>query len=46
MLMRKHPIIVTAARNQGAGSRKCKAARGRLAECGMFYPTVENNITS
>ncbi len=37
-LMRKHPI------NQGAGSRKCRAAEGgggqaRLAECGTLYPT-------
>jgi len=34
---REHPRAVTAGKSRGGGSRKWRAARGRLARCGTLY---------
>ena len=38
LLGRKHPRVGTTARMRGEGSRKWRAARGRLAAYGTLYP--------
>jgi len=35
---KEHPSVVTAAKSQGEGIRKRRAARGRLAGYGTLYP--------
>jgi len=37
LMGRKHPRVVTAAKTRGEGSRKWRAARGRLAGYGTPY---------